>query len=71
MSRMNKGFIMLDSLLSVFIVTYICLMCFSIYKTIEQYEKSYINYQFNSNDSYEEIFNTLIVCEACEVDESD
>ena len=68
---MNKGFILIDSLLSVFIVTYICIICVSIYKVIENYNISYVDYQNNSNQVYEYIFDNLPICEPCILDESD
>lgn len=71
-SHMNKkGFLLIDSLLTVFIVSSICLLCFSIYKLIGKYEEGYMNYQSISNDEYENIFNNLPICEVCIVDESD
>lgn len=71
MPHMNKGSILLDSLLSVLIVTYICLLCFSIYKVVINYEDSYLKYQLKSNEHYEQIFNSYSYCEPCQIDESD
>ena len=71
MSHMNKGFILLDSLLSVFIVSYICILCFSIYKSIIIYEDSYLLYQEKSNIHLDYIFSNYIYCEPCILDESD
>lgn len=71
MSHTNKGFILLDALLAVFILTYICLICFSIFKSIDTYNSSYMKYQENSNEHYERIFNSIPICEPCIIDESD
>ena len=62
---------MLDALLSVFIVSCICILCFSIYSIMEKYDEGYVNYQTNSNYHYEDIFNSLSECEACAIDEYD
>lgn len=67
----SKGFLLIDSLLTVFIVSSICLLCFSIYKLITNYEKGYLNYQMLSNEDYENIFNDFSICERCVIDESD
>ena len=71
MHRWNKGFLLIDSLLSVFIVSLICTLCFSIYKVIDSYAKGYERYQETSNESYERILRQLYECEACTADESD
>ena len=71
MSHTNKGFILIDSLLAVFIVCYICLLCFSIYKSITIYENSYLKYQERSNENIDYIFSKYVYCKPCELDESD
>ena len=71
MLHMNKGFIMLDSLISVFIVIYICSMCFIIYKSIDRYERSYELYIEKSDDYYSDIYSSLEYCMPCIVDEYD
>ena len=67
----NKGFFLIDALLSVFICSCICILCFSIYNIIDRYIRGYEEYQIRSNQSYEIIFNGLGECEACVIDESD
>jgi len=67
----NKGFFLIDALLSVFIVSCICILCFTIFNIINKYEEGYINYQIKSNYYYENLFNNLKECEACNIDESD
>lgn len=71
MHRWNRGFILIDSLLSVFIVASICMLCFSINQVIGKYSQGYEQYQMVTNESYERIFNSLPECEACQIDESD
>ena len=53
----NEGFFLLDALLSVFILSCLCILCFTIYGLMERYE--------------EEIFGSLNECEGCSVDEYD
>ena len=66
-----KGFFLIDALLCVFICSCICILCFSIYNIVSNYEKGYTDYQERSNRNYELIFETLGECEACIIDESD
>ncbi len=67
----NKGFLLIDALLSVFIVSCVCILCFSIFRIIDNYEKGFTEYQKNSNRHYEMIFQDLPECEGCAFDESD
>ena len=71
MYRWNRGFLLVDSLLSVFIVVTICMFCFSIYQLIGKYAEGYEQYRRTSNEAYEHILNGLPACEACLADESD
>ena len=45
----NEGFFLLDALLSVFILSCLCILCFTIYGLMERYEEGYQNYQYRSN----------------------
>lgn len=67
----NKGFLLVDSLLTVFIITCMCLLCFSIYELILNYEEGYKKNNIATNEAYESIFNNLPICEECVIDESD
>ncbi|MBO7676495.1 MAG: hypothetical protein J6S49_03165 [Erysipelotrichaceae bacterium] len=71
MRRSNSGFFLIDALLSVFICSCICILCFSIYRIIDSYSEGYDEYQSRSNQNYELIFSGLSECEACVIDESD
>ena len=71
MRRSDSGFFLIDALLSVFICTCICILCFSIYNIIDRYTIGYEEYQKRSNRNYELLFNALGECEACVSDESD
>ena len=71
MCRWSRGFLLIDSLLSVFIVASICMLCFSIYQAIDRYSMGYTQYRTASNESYARILNGLPGCEVCRIDESD
>ena len=71
MSRWSRGFILIDSLLSVFIVACICMLCFSIYQAIDKYSQGYELYRKTATEMYERILNGLPECEACRIDEPD
>ena len=71
MLRWNRGFLLVDSLLSVFIVASACMLCFSIYRLIDRHSQGYEQYQRSTNEAYERILNSLPDCEACQPDESD
>lgn len=71
MQRSDRGFFLLDSLLSIFIVSVICILCFTIYNLIEKYEEGYFSYQETSNERIESILNSLEECEGCLEDEYD
>ena len=67
----EKGFFLLDALLSVFLLSCLCILCFSIYNLIERYEEGYLRYQERSNQRYEDILSDLNQCEGCAFDEHD
>ena len=67
----NKGFFLLDALLAVFILSSLCILCFSLYQMMDKYEKGYLEYQERSNMNYERILEGFNDCEVCMIDESD
>ncbi len=68
----KKGFLLIDSLITVFIVTIVCFLCYSMYHVILNYKQGYINFQENSNINLEKIYSNSYECEVCEIiDESD
>ncbi len=68
----KKGFLLIDSLITVFIVTIVCFLCYSMYHVILNYKDGYINFQENSNINLEKIYSNSYECEVCEIiDESD
>lgn len=69
--RTKKGFLLLDSLITVFVTSMVCVACYSIYKSVVNYEEGYIQYQNESNNRLVTVFNNLYECEPCILDESD
>lgn len=69
MSR--KGFLLIDSIINVFIVSLMCSLVLGIYEAISTYEDGYHSYLENSNQRLIEIYGMLGSCEACLIDESD
>jgi len=61
----KKGFILVDSLICIGIVTTMCLLCFSLFVVINSFNKGYPEYQMKSNEHYEEIFNSVGECVKC------
>lgn len=61
----NKGFLMIDALLCVFISCLISLLCYSLFFLNESYLLSYDEYQKEINEEYEIIYQNLGECEEC------
>ena len=45
----NEGFFLLDALLSVFILSCLCILCFTIYGLMERYEEGYHGKHYKSS----------------------
>ena len=67
----RDGFLLLDSLISVFVTCLVCISIYATYNLIEKYEEGYLDYQSESNENLEYIFNNLYECEMCLLDEPD
>ena len=67
----KKGFLLVDSLINVVIVSSLCLLCFVSYKAIDNYYKGYDNYIEESNNRYTYIFNSIGECQRCVVTKED
>lgn len=68
--RSKKGFLLVDAMISVFITSVVCSLCYLTYNAIANYDEGYFRYQEKSNYSLEKIFNNTYECEACILDES-
>lgn len=71
MRHLNKGFILLDSLICVIITSVLCLTCYSLLIAASEYDEGYKKYIDESNNNIEDIFNNIEECEACTIHESD
>ena len=67
----NKGFLLVDSLVSIFIVSNICLLCMSIFEVIDKYEEGYLEYIDKSNIRLETIMSQTFYCEGCYIDDNE
>lgn len=67
---MNKnGFLLLDSLVSVVIVSSLCFLCASTYQNVINYYEGYNSYQEKIKEEYEDIYSILGECEKCIIEE--
>ena len=56
---------LLDALLSLVIVTLLCLLCFSIYRVIDNNEEVLDEYYLRNNEKYDSLFGSLGDCIPC------
>ena len=56
---------LLDAMLSIAIVSVLALMCFSIYRVIDNDERVMEEYYQKNNESYELLFGSLSDCVPC------
>lgn len=72
MRHVSKGFLLIDSLITIFICAIVSTLCYSIYMLNDKYVQGYKEYQDKSNERMHDILENLNECETCEViDESD
>lgn len=67
----KKGFLLLDSLINVLVVSSLCLLCFSVYKSVCYYKDGYESYLNESNEQYDLLFSNLKECEKCKIIKED
>lgn len=67
----NKGFILLDALISVFIVCAISTITINLFVNYKNYKDGYLYYLDDVNDLYEDIFEDLGECERCILQEEE
>lgn len=72
MRRVNKGFLLVDSLITVLVCSLVCVLTYSIFSTNNNYIEGYRKYQIESNERLTYYLRGLNQCETCEIiDESD
>lgn len=69
--KSRKGFLLVDALITVFVTSLVCIMCYAIYESMLNYEDGYNEYQTKINDDLLDIYQNTYECEACIIDESD
>lgn len=63
----NKGFLLVDALVNVIIVTSIAILCIAMFKQFDNYYDGYKNYIDESNEKYEYLFIRNSECETCQI----
>lgn len=66
----NKGFLLIDSLICVIIVSLLSVLVLSSYQTISKQENIYKEYLKRSNEEYEIIYRGLKDCIKCQTKDS-
>ena len=62
----NKGFLLIDALICMIIVSLLSVLVFSSYQTIYKQEDIYDEYLKRSNEEYEIIYRGLSDCISCQ-----
>ena len=65
----KKGFLLVDSLITIFIVSVMALLCIAIFESIDNYKKGYQDYKEETNERLNNLYNSLGVCERCVIEE--
>lgn len=63
----KKGFLLLDALVIVVIISIISALCVNILTTYEKYNEVLNNYYQSSNEKMFQIFNEVNTCESCKI----
>ena len=62
----NKGFLLVDALINVMIVSALSILCITLFRVINNQEDTYNTYLDRTNNEYEYLFNELGECEKCQ-----
>ena len=65
----RKGFLLVDSLISVVITVCLSLLCACLFKAIDNFNEGYDLYQEEMANEYENIYEYLGECEKCQIEE--
>lgn len=65
----KKGFLLVDALITIFIVSAMSLLCVAVFKSINEYEEGYLSYKEETNAKLQNLYNSLGVCEKCVIEE--
>ena len=67
----NRGFLLGDALINVFVVSLLCLLCFSIYRAIGNDEEIFQAYIERTNERYERMYSDMENCVPCVMPKED
>ncbi len=63
----NKGFLLVDALVNIIIVTSLSLLCLVLFKQFDNYYNGYQKYIDINNEKYDYLFIRNSECEACQI----
>lgn len=63
----NKGFLLVDALVNIIIVTSLSLLCIAMFKQFDNYYDGFENYIEKSNEEYEYLFMRINGCDTCRI----
>lgn len=63
----NKGFLLVDALVNIIIVTSLAVLSIAMFKQFDNYYDGYKNYIIESNEEYEYLFIRNSGCDACQI----
>lgn len=67
----KKGILLLDSLISLIVVSCLAILSLCLFTSINNYSNGYDDYQVRICEKYEDIYSNLAVCEKCQIEEED
>lgn len=65
----NKGFLLIDALINVFIVILLSIIGIAIFNQFGNYYKAYEKYNNEANLDYDFLFNNIKECEDCQIED--
>lgn len=63
----KKGFLLVDALVNIIIVTSLGLLCIAMFKQFDNYYKYFDEYVLNSNENYDYLFLKNSECDICQI----
>ena len=61
----NKGFMLVDALVNVIVVSSIAILCFYVYRALNNYDDGYKKYINENNEKYDYLYGSLSECTKC------
>lgn len=63
----NRGFLLIDSLITLIVVSTMSILCISIFNAVNNYQEGYLTYKEETNNVLSDIYSSLNKCEVCEI----